>query len=182
MDRVYYDKKAVVKFELPNLTQSQIDSYNWLFEEGLKELFDEINPIEDFTGENYILEFLDYELDEAKVDEETVKAKNLTYKAPLKIRIKLTDKKTGKSKESDVFMGDFPLMTSCGTFIINGIERVIVNQIVRSYGVLFTADDFNYRKYFGAKIIPTRGSWLEFETSKKKKNSSNNLFKSNWRI
>ncbi|KKP88731.1 MAG: DNA-directed RNA polymerase subunit beta [Berkelbacteria bacterium GW2011_GWA2_35_9] len=167
MDRVYYDKKAVVKFELPNLTQSQIDSYNWLFEEGLKELFDEINPIEDFTGENYILEFLDYELDEAKVDEETVKAKNLTYKAPLKIRIKLTDKKTGKSKESDVFMGDFPLMTSCGTFIINGIERVIVNQIVRSYGVLFTADDFNYRKYFGAKIIPTRGSWLEFETSNK---------------
>ncbi|PIS08567.1 DNA-directed RNA polymerase subunit beta [Candidatus Berkelbacteria bacterium CG10_big_fil_rev_8_21_14_0_10_33_10] len=167
MDRVYYDEKSVVKFELPNLTQSQIDSYNWLFEEGLKELFDEINPIEDFTGENYVLEFLDYELDEAKVNEETAKAKNLTYKAPLKIRIKLTDKKTGKSKESDVFMGDFPLMTSGGTFIINGIERVIINQIVRSYGVLFTADDFNYRKYFGAKIIPTRGSWLEFETSNK---------------
>ena len=98
MDRVYYDEKSVVKFELPNLTQSQIDSYNWLFEEGLKELFDEINPIEDFTGENYVLEFLDYELDEAKVNEETAKAKNLTYKAPLKIRIKLTDKKLEKVK------------------------------------------------------------------------------------
>lgn len=150
---------------LPNLIEIQTKSYEWFFREGLKELMDEISPIEDFTGELYELSFGDFFLEEPKIDEKTAKEKNLTYKAPLRVKVSLLNKKTKEIKEGEVFLGDFPVMTSCGSFIINGVERVVVSQIVRSYGVLFTAEEINGRNYFGAKIIPSRGAWLEIETN-----------------
>ncbi len=152
---------------LPNLIEVQTNSYNWLFDEGIEELLDEINPIEDFTGKSLSLSFGQPFLDKSRMTEEIARAKNLTYKAPLRVRASLLNKETGEIKESDVFLGDFPLMTKRGTFIINGIERVVVSQIVRSYGVLFTAEEIPGRNLFGSKIIPSRGAWLELETNAK---------------
>ncbi|MEK9156077.1 MAG: DNA-directed RNA polymerase subunit beta [Patescibacteria group bacterium] len=152
---------------LPNLIEIQTHSYDWFFKEGLRELFDEISPVTDFTGELYSLSFGDYYLEKPKVDEKNAREKNLTYKAPLRVKASLHFKQTGEIKEGDVFLGDFPLMTSRGTFIINGVERVVVSQIVRSYGVLFTAEKTNGQNFFGAKIIPSRGAWLEIETNSK---------------
>ena len=160
-------KKDPVAAPLPNLIEVQTKSYDWFFSEGLRELFDEISPIDDFTGEVMSLSFGDYQLGEPKVSEAVARDKNLTYKSPLKVRISLLNKKTDEIKEADVFIGDFPIMTHRGTFIINGVERVIVSQIVRSYGVLFTANEVSGRKLFGAKIIPSRGAWLEIETDLK---------------
>ncbi len=154
-----------VKVELPNLIEIQKSSYKWLFEEGIRELLDEISPVDDFTGEALNLEFNKYELGEPKVDEITARARNLTYKAPLMCDVVLENKLTKKTKASRVFLGDFPVMTDRGTFIINGIERVVVSQIVRSYGVIFVSEDVAGKKLFGAKLIPSRGAWLEFETS-----------------
>ncbi len=158
---------AKSKFNVPltDLIELQTNSYDWFFKEGIRELLDEINPVEDFTGKVLTLEFGDFALDQPAVDEETAKQKNLTYKAPLKCQVKLINKITGKTKESSVFLGDFPIMTNRGTFIINGIERVVVSQIVRSFGVLFVAEELSGRRLFGAKVIPSRGAWLEFETS-----------------
>lgn len=163
---VYFSKDDV-KVELPNLIEIQKGSYDWLFKEGIKELINEINPVDDFTGEAMTLEFGDYQLDDPKVDEATARNRNLTYKASLTAEVTLFNKITNKRKKSKVFLGDFPVMTDRGTFIINGIERVIVSQIVRSYGVIFVANETAGKKYFGAKLIPSRGAWLEFETSSK---------------
>jgi len=157
--------KPKFNIELPDLIEIQTKSYEWFYKEGIRELLDEINPIEDFTGKVLSLEFGDYTFDQPVNDEETAKLKNLTYKAPLKCQVILTNKLTGKRKETSVFFGDFPIMTDRGTFIVNGIERVVVSQIVRSFGVLFNAEEVAGRKLFGAKIIPSRGAWLEFETS-----------------
>lgn len=159
--------KDSVKVELPNLIEIQKGSYGWLFKEGIQELIDEINPIEDFTGESMTLEFGKYELNEPKVDEPAARNRNLTYKASLTAEVTLDNKVTKKKKKSKVFLGEFPVMTDRGTFIINGIERVVVSQIVRSYGVIFIATENAGKKYFGAKLIPSRGAWLEFETSNK---------------
>ncbi|MFA6082067.1 MAG: DNA-directed RNA polymerase subunit beta [Patescibacteria group bacterium] len=153
--------------KLPNLIEIQTNSYKWLFEQGVQELLDEINPIEDFTGKSLSLTFSSPTLDKSRITEEMARDKNLTYKAPFKARASLLNKETGEIKESDVFLGDFPLMTKRGTFIINGIERVVVTQIVRSYGVLFANDEVPGRNLFGAKIIPNRGAWLEVETNAK---------------
>jgi DNA-directed RNA polymerase subunit beta len=160
-------KKRSKQVSLPNLIEVQTQSYNWFFTEGLRELFDEISPIEDFTGEVMSLSFGDYFLGDPKVDETSARDKNLTYKAPLKVRVSPPNKQTEEVKEAEVFLGDFPIMTHRGTFIINGVERVIVSQIVRSYGVLFGSMDTGARKLFGAKIIPSRGAWLEVETDLK---------------
>jgi len=154
-----------VKVELPNLIEIQKSSYQWLFKEGIRELLDEISPVDDFTSEALSLEFGNYDLGESKVDEVTARNRNLTYKAPLMCDVILSNRITNKKKASRVFLGDFPVMTDRGTFIINGIERVVVSQIVRSYGVIFVAEDVAGKKYFGAKLIPSRGAWLEFETS-----------------
>lgn len=159
--------KDGIRVELPNLIEIQKSSYDWLFKEGIRELLDEISPVDDFTGEAMTLEFKDYELGAPKVDELTAKNKNLTYKASLSCNVILDNKVTKKQKAAKVFLGDFPVMTDRGTFIINGIERVVVSQIVRSYGVIFVAEEFAGNKYFGAKLIPNRGAWLEFETSNK---------------
>jgi len=148
-----------------NLIEVQLKSYQWLFEEGLSELLNEVSPVEDFTGKVFSLEFGEYTLDKPKYDEKTAKDKNLTFKAPLRCKVKLHNKLTNKSKTGEVFLGDFPIMTDRGTFIINGVERVVVSQIVRSFGIFFVSEDIGARRLFGAKVIPNRGAWLEFETN-----------------
>lgn len=149
---------------LPDLLRVQKDSYAWFFKEGIKELFDEVSPITDFTKRDLELSFLDYYLDEPKFDEITSKEKNVTYEAPLRVKIKLANGKTGKESTQEIYLGDFPIMTTRGTFIINGIERVVVSQIIRSAGVFFSSEFIRGRRYYGAKIIPNRGAWLEIET------------------
>ena len=163
--RVQFNPQKTISIPLPDLIEVQTKSYEWFFREGFKELLDEISPVDDFTGKVLKLEFLGTSLDAPRYDEEVTREKNLTFQAPLRCQVRLTNKITGKSKDSTVFLGDFPLMTERGTFIINGIERVVVSQIVRSYGVLFVKEEIANRKLFGAKIIPSRGAWLEFETS-----------------
>ncbi len=165
MSRVQFGQQKKFSIPLQDLIEVQTNSFEWFFKEGIKELLDEINPIDDFTGKFLKLEFLGVSLDQPRYDEETTHDKNLTYQAPLRCQVRLNNKITKKIKESTVFLGDFPLMTDRGTFIINGIERVVVSQIVRSYGVLFVKDEMSGRNLFGAKIIPSRGAWLEFETS-----------------
>jgi DNA-directed RNA polymerase subunit beta len=149
---------------LPSLVEIQRSSYQWFFDEGLKELFDEISPIRDFIGRDLELYFLDYYLDEPKFDEVTARAKNTSFEAALRVRTRLVNKRTGEIKEQQVYLGDFPIMTPRGTFVVNGIERVVVSQLIRSAGVFFTSEMLRGRNYYGAKIIPNRGAWLEFET------------------
>ncbi|TSC67697.1 MAG: DNA-directed RNA polymerase subunit beta [Parcubacteria group bacterium Gr01-1014_66] len=141
-----------------------MNSYNWFFEKGLQELFDEVSPVKDFTGSELTLDFVEFTLDEAKYDEIKTRELNLSYEVPLRVKARLTHKKTGEIKEQEIYLGDFPLMTPRGTFIINGVERVVVSQLIRSSGVYFTNYILRGRRYFGAKIIPNRGAWLEFET------------------
>jgi DNA-directed RNA polymerase subunit beta len=149
---------------LPNLIEVQLDSYRWFMEQGLNELFEEISPIEDFTGRDLELYFLEHYLDEPRFDEKTAKAKNATFEAALRVKCRLVNKKTGEIKEQEVYLGDFPLMTDRGTFVVNGIERVVVSQLIRSAGVFFTSELIKGRRFYGAKIIPNRGAWLEVET------------------
>jgi len=156
---------------MPNLIQVQIDSFEWFKREGLRELFSEISPIEDFTNKNLRLEFIVPEdpFGKPKYEEEECRDRDATYAAPLTVRARLINKETGTIAEKDIFMGDFPLMTREGTFIINGAERVVVSQLVRSPGAYFTAEEdaASGRKLFATKLIPNRGAWLEFETSNK---------------
>ena len=150
--------------EMPNLIEVQKNSYKWFLEEGLKEVFRDISPIESFTG-NLSLEFVDYRLENnPKYSIEECKDRDTTYAVPMKVKVRLTNKETGEIKESEVFMGDFPIMTDKGTFIINGAERVIVSQLVRSPGVYYEQqfDKFGKRLFF-ATVIPNRGAWLEYE-------------------
>ncbi|OIU72881.1 DNA-directed RNA polymerase subunit beta [Rossellomorea aquimaris] len=153
--------------ELPNLIEIQTSSYQWFLDEGLREMFRDISPIEDFTG-NLSLEFIDYSLGEPKYSVEESKERDVTYSAPLRVKVRLVNKETGEVKDQDVFMGDFPLMTDTGTFVINGAERVIVSQLVRSPSVYFSGKvDKNGKKGFTATVIPNRGAWLEYETDAK---------------
>ncbi len=150
--------------ELPNLIEIQRNSYEWFLKEGLREVFEDVSPILDFTG-NLVLEFLDYTLGENKYSVEECKERDFTYSSSLRVKVRLINKETGEVKEQEVFMGEFPLMTEKGTFIINGAERVIVSQLVRSPGVYFgDAIDTSGKRLFTATIIPNRGAWLEFET------------------
>ena len=153
--------------ELPNLIQIQVDSFDWFIREGLRELFDEINPITDFTGNRMELRFLDYEFRTPKYSEVECRTRDATFAAPLFVNVRLSIKETGEHMEQPIFMGDFPLMTTNGTFVINGAERVVVSQLVRSPGVYFTLeeDPTSGRRLAYAKLIPNRGAWLEFETS-----------------
>jgi len=150
--------------DLPNLIEIQTASYEWFLEEGLKEMFSDISPIEDFQG-NLSLEFVDYSLGESKYPVEESKERDVTYSAPLRVKVRLINNQTGEVKEQEVFMGDFPLMTDTGTFIINGAERVIVSQLVRSPSVYFNNKvDKNGKRGLEATVIPNRGAWMEFET------------------
>lgn len=159
-----YFTKLREAIPLTDLVEIQKKSYDWFFKEGLKELFDEISPITDFIGRDLQLSFGDYYLDEPKFDEVQAKDKNISYEAPLRVSVRLVNKRTNEVKEQEIYLGDFPLMTERGTFIINGVERVVVSQLIRSAGVFFTSQILRGRKYYGAKLIPNRGAWLEIET------------------
>nr|WP_161094735.1 DNA-directed RNA polymerase subunit beta [Ligilactobacillus salivarius] len=153
--------------DLPNLIEVQTDSYKWFLDEGLREMFDDIMPIKDFQGK-LSLEFVDYQLLEPKYTVEEARQHDANYSAPLHVTLRLINHETGEIKSQDVFFGDFPLMTKQGTFIINGAERVIVSQLVRSPGVYFNSElDKNGRTNYGTTVIPNRGAWLEYETDAK---------------
>ena len=151
--------------EMPNLIQIQTDSYDWFVREGLREVFEDISPIKDYA-DNLVLEFIDYSLtDPPKYEQEECKERDVTYAAPLKVRVRLVNKETGEVKEQEVFMGDFPLMTEKGTFIYNGAERVVVTQLVRSPGPYYDKEiDKSGKNLFSTQVIPNRGAWLEYET------------------
>ncbi|PIR37944.1 MAG: DNA-directed RNA polymerase subunit beta [Candidatus Zambryskibacteria bacterium CG10_big_fil_rev_8_21_14_0_10_42_12] len=155
-------KKPLV--ETPNLVIAQLDSFKWIISEGIKEVFDEFKTITDYTGKKFELSFLSFELGKPKVNEHFAKDNKLSYDAPLKAQVKLKNFSTGSEKEQEVFLADFPMMTDHGTFIISGVERVIVPQLARSFGAFFTVLDIRGKNYFGAKIIPSRGVWIEIET------------------
>ena len=155
-------KKPLVEF--PNLIEDQLNSFNWLVEKGIKEVFKEFSPINDYSEKKFQLDFTSFSLGEPKFDEEYSKINKLTYEGPLKARVRLLNKSIGTSKEQEIFMADVPLMTKHGTFIINGVERVIVAQLTRSFGVFFTEAEAKGKKFFGAKIIPARGVWIEIES------------------
>ena len=150
---------------LPNLIAHQKDSWRWFVEEGLSEIFSEINPIDDYTGQKLSLKFGKYYFGEPKNTDQFAKENNLTFEAPLHATVELTNKTTGVVEEQEIYLGEYPWMTERGTFIINGTERVVVSQLIRSAGVFFTAETVAGRNYYGAKIIPGRGAWMEFETA-----------------
>lgn len=160
----YFAKYRKPQLELPNLFEGQINSFNELVKGGLREVFDEFASIEDYSGKKFELNFGELIFDEPKMTSKQARENKLTYEASLKVRAKLVNKTMGSSKEQDIFLTDFPVMTKHGTFIINGVERVIVPQLARSYGVLFTTNIIKGRVLFGSKIIPARGAWIEFET------------------
>ena len=151
--------------DMPNLIEIQKDSYKWFLEEGLREVFRDVSAITDYTG-NLVLDFIDYHIeDKPKYTIEECKERDVTYAAPLRVRARLQNKETGEIKEQDIFMGDFPIMTPSGTFVINGAERVIVSQLVRSPGVYFAMNfDKTGKKLFSSTVIPNRGAWLEYES------------------
>lgn len=163
VERKYFTESREA-MEMPDLIEVQKNSYKWFLEEGLNDLFDEVSPITDFIGRDLELYFEDFYLDEPKFNEVESKAKNITYEAPLRVNVRLLNKRTKDTTTQEVYLGDFPLMTDNGTFIVNGIERVVVSQLIRSSGVIFTSEFIKGKKVYGAKIIPNRGAWLEIET------------------
>ena len=163
-ERVYFTSGDNA-LPLPNLIAHQKDSWRWFVEEGLSEIFSEINPIDDYTGQKLSLKFGKYYFDEPKNTDQFAKENNLTFEAPLHATVELTNKTTGVVEEQEIYLGEYPWMTDRGTFVINGTERVVVSQLIRSAGVFFTAETVAGRNYYGAKIIPGRGAWMEFETA-----------------
>ncbi len=155
--------------DVPNLIQSQIQSYNWFKTEALQEVYKEISPISDYTSKKYELHFLEHYFRDAKYSPQESKEREITFSQPLYVKTRLVMKDTGEIKEQEIFMGDIPMMTPNGTFIINGAERVVVSQLVRSPGIYFVYEKnaVSDRKLCFAKLIPSRGAWLEFETSSK---------------
>ena len=150
---------------IPDLIAHQKDSWDDFVENGLREVFAELNPIDDYTGQKMSLRFKDYYFKEPKVTEQVAKYNLATYEAPLHVLVELENKVTGEKKEQDIYFGDYPWMTERATFVINGTERVIVSQLIRSAGVFFNAETIGLKRYYGAKVIPGRGAWLEFETA-----------------
>ena len=162
--RVYFTQEDN-NLPIPNLIAHQIDSWKDLKEVGMSEIFAEVNPIEDYTGQKLALSFKDYRFEEPKVSANDCKENNTTYESSLIATVELLNKVTGETKEQEIYLGSYPEMTTNASFIINGIERVIVSQLIRSAGVFFTASATAGHKNFGAKMIPGRGAWLEFETT-----------------
>src|SRR3990167_6143529 len=155
-------KKPLAPF--PNLIEAQVKSFKWLVETGIAEVFKEFSPIADYSAKKFQLEFTSFSLGESKVTENDAKLNKVSFQGLLKARVKLTNKILGTVKEQEIFMSELPLMTNHGTFIINGVERVIVPQLARSFGVFFTESESKGNRYFGAKIIPARGVWIEIES------------------
>ncbi len=165
--RAFFSKEDAI-LETPDLIAHQKESWKDFIDNGLSEIFEEINPIDDYTGQKLALRFKSYEFQAPKTTKEFAKENNLTFEAPLHVQVELTNKVTGEVKEQEIYLGDYPWMTNQGTFIINGTERVIVSQLIRSEGVYFNAETgSDGKKYYGAKLIPVRGAWLEFETDPK---------------
>ncbi len=164
LGRVFFTKDDTAE-SLPDLIAHQKNSWRELVETGLGEIFTEINPIDDYTGQKLSLRFKEYAFQEPKIGEREAKENNLTFDAPLHANVELTNKVTGEVKEQEIYLGDYPWMTERGTFIINGTERVVVSQLIRSAGIFFTAEKTTTRNFYGAKLIPGRGAWLEFETA-----------------
>jgi len=162
--RVYYTAQDDA-IQLTNLVDHQNKSFQWFVEEGLGELLAEISPIDDYTGAKLSLTFKDYHFEDPKMSEAEARENNVSYEAPLKAKVELTNKVTGEVKEQEIYLGDYPAMTSRGTFVINGAERVVVSQLIRSAGVFFIADQHGASNLYGAKVIPGRGAWFEFETA-----------------
>jgi DNA-directed RNA polymerase subunit beta len=162
--RVFYTSQDDA-IQLPSLVDHQNKSFQWFVDEGLGELLAEISPIDDYTGTKLSLSFKDYHFDAPKTTEAEARENNVSYEAPLKATVELTNKVTGEVKEQEIYLGDYPWMTSRGTFVINGAERVVVSQLIRSAGVFFTSDQHGANRLYGAKVIPGRGAWLEFETA-----------------
>jgi len=162
--RVFFTEGDIA-LPLPNLIAHQKDSWREFVETGLSEIFSELNPIDDYTGQKLSLRFNDYAFDEPKNTERNAKENNLTFDAPLRAKVELINKVTGEVKEQEIYLGDYPWMTDRGTFIINGTERVVVSQLTRSAGVFFTTEKSATRNFYGAKLIPGRGAWLEIETA-----------------
>ena len=163
--RMTYARQKEV-LEMPNLIEVQKNSYQWFLDEGLKEVFDDISPISDYSG-HLSLEFVDFELckDDIKYSIEKCKERDANYAAPLKVKVRLINKEKDEITEHEIFMGDLPLMTETGTFIINGAERVIVSQLVRSPGIYYAiSHDKIGKRLFASTLIPNRGAWLEYET------------------
>ncbi|HTE21589.1 MAG TPA: DNA-directed RNA polymerase subunit beta, partial [Candidatus Limnocylindria bacterium] len=162
--RTFFTKTDDV-LDMPNLVDHQNRSFQWFIDEGLGELLAEISPIDDYTGTKLSLRFKDYRFEDPKSTEQEARENNVSYDAPLKATVELTNKVTGEIKEQEIYLGDYPWMTKRGTFVINGAERVVVSQLIRSAGVFFTADNHGTYNLYGAKVIPGRGAWLEFETA-----------------
>ncbi|MFA5987640.1 MAG: DNA-directed RNA polymerase subunit beta [Candidatus Paceibacterota bacterium] len=160
----FFSKYKRPLVEPPDLVEIQRRSFNWFLKDGLKEIFKEFSPINDYTGKKFSLEFTGFKVEEPKYDEYYAKTNKLNLEAALKATVKLKNKINGSEKEQEVFLADFPVMTDHGTFVINGVERVIVPQLARSFGVFFTANELRGYKYFGAKIIPVRGAWIEIDS------------------
>ncbi len=163
-ERTYFTTNDDI-IDLPNLVDHQNRSFQWFVEEGLGELLAEISPIDDYTSAKLSLRFKDYRFEPPKTTEAEARENNVSFEAPLKATVELTNKVTGEVKEQEIYLGDYPWMTTRGTFVINGAERVVVSQLIRSAGVFFTADQHGSRNLYGAKVIPGRGAWLEFETA-----------------
>ncbi|MEK7459994.1 MAG: DNA-directed RNA polymerase subunit beta [Patescibacteria group bacterium] len=163
-EKKYFARYKKPLVPMPNLVETHLKSYEWLLETGLKEAFKDFSPIKDYSEKKFELEFIGIELSKPKYDEYYAKENKLSYEAPLKARVRLINKTFKSEKEQEIFMADFPMMTSHGTFIVNGVERVVVPQISRSFGVSFTTLDIKGKRYFGAKIIPGRGAWIEVES------------------
>ena len=162
--RVFFTEDDTA-LSVPDLIAHQKNSWKGFVETGLGEIFAEINPIEDYTGQKLALRFKEYAFREPKNSERFAKENNITFDAPLYVSVELTNKVTGEVKEQEIYLGDYPWMTNRGTFIINGTERVVVSQLIRSSGVFFTAENVAGHNNYGAKLIPGRGAWLEFETA-----------------
>ncbi len=164
LPKKYFNKFKKPLAPLPNFVESQLDSFKWLIERGLEEVFKEFSPIKDYSEKKFEFEIIGFTISEAKYDEYYAKDNKLSYEAPIKMRVRLKNKMVGTTKEQEIFLADFPLMTSHGTFIISGVERVIVPQLARSFGVFFTVNELRDKRHFGGKIIPSRGVWVEIET------------------
>ncbi len=162
-EKKYFSRFRAPRVETPNLVEAQVESYKELLKGGVKDIFKEFTPIKDYSGKKFDLEFVKIELGEPKFDEHYAKEQKMTLDMPLRGIVRLRNKTTGSEKEQEIFLADFPVMTDHGTFIINGVERVIVPQLARSYGVFFTAEEVKGKRHFGAKLIPARGAWIELE-------------------
>ena len=164
LEKKYFSKFKKPLIDIPNLVDHQVKSYEWLLREGIKDVLKEFSPIKDYAEKKFELSFTDFEVSDPSYNEFQAKEKKISYEGQLKAKVKLKNRSLGSEVEQEIFLSDIPMMTNHGTFIVNGIERVIVPQLARSYGIFFILNDAKGKNFFGAKVIPARGAWLEIES------------------